>query len=77
VLLIDQLDRIVPAIRIARTARFIALESVCAGLGLSIAGMIAAAFGYLTPVEGALFQELIDVAVILNALRVLNSRLEL
>jgi hypothetical protein len=36
--------------------------------------MVAAAFGYLTPVEGALFQEVIDVAVILNALRALHGR---
>jgi len=36
------------------------------------AGMIAAAFGHLTPVQGALFQEVIDVAVILNALRALR-----
>ena len=35
-------------------------------------GMIAAAFGYLSPVQGALLQEAIDVAVILNALRVLR-----
>ena len=35
-------------------------------------GMIAAAFGYLTPVQGALLQEVIDVAVILNALRALR-----
>jgi cation transport ATPase len=34
--------------------------------------MIAAAFGYLTPVQGAIFQEVIDVAVILNALRALR-----
>ena len=34
--------------------------------------MIAAAFGYLTPVQGALLQEVIDVAVILNALRALR-----
>jgi heavy metal translocating P-type ATPase len=73
VLLVDHLDRVVPAIRIARRARFIALESVYAGIGLSIAGMIAAAFGYLTPVQGALLQEIIDVAVILNALRVLRD----
>jgi hypothetical protein len=39
---------------------------------LSVLGMIAAAFGYLTPVQGALLQELIDVAVILNALRALR-----
>ena len=71
VLLVDQLDRVLPAIRIARRSRFIALESVYAGIGLSVAGMIAAALGLITPVQGALLQELIDVAVILNALRAL------
>jgi heavy metal translocating P-type ATPase len=74
VLLVDQLDRVVPAIRIARRSRIIALESVCAGIGLSVIGMIAAASGYIPPVQGALFQELIDVAVILNALRALRDR---
>ena len=73
VLLVDRLDRIVPAIEIAKRAKFIALESVYIGIGLSTIGMIAAALGYLTPVEGALFQEAIDVAVILNALRVLRD----
>ncbi|MDE2068976.1 MAG: heavy metal translocating P-type ATPase [Bradyrhizobium sp.] len=73
VLLVDQLDRIVPAIEIARRAKFIALESVYIGIGLSTIGMIAAAMGYLSPVEGALLQEAIDVAVILNALRVLRD----
>ena len=73
VLLVDQLDRVLPAIRIARRSRFIALESVYAGLGLSIAGMIAAALGLITPVQGAIFQEVIDVAVILNALRALRG----
>lgn len=73
VLLVDTLDRIVPAIEIARRTRFIALESVYAGIGLSTLGMIAAAFGYLTPIQGALLQEVIDVAVILNALRVLRG----
>jgi cation transport ATPase len=73
VLLVDRLDCIVPAIEIARRAKFIALESVYMGIGLSTAGMIAAAIGYLTPVEGALLQEAIDVAVILNALRVLRG----
>ena len=73
VLLVDQLDRVVPALKIARRSRFIALESVYAGIGLSVAGMVAATLGYLTPVEGALFQEAIDVAVILNALRALRD----
>jgi len=45
---------------------------VVAGIGLSLLGMIAAAFGHLAPVEGALLQEAIDVAVILNALRALR-----
>ena len=72
VLLVDHLDRVLPAIGIARRSRRIALQSVIAGMGLSIAAMIAAAFGYIEPVEGALLQELIDVAVILNALRALR-----
>jgi cation transport ATPase len=71
VLLVDRLDRILPAIRIARRSRFIALESVAAGIGLSVAGMVAAAFGLISPVQGAVLQELIDVAVILNSLRAL------
>ena len=72
VLLVDQLAPLVKAIAAARRSRLIALESVIAGLSLSIAAMIAAGFGYLQPVEGALLQEAIDVAVILNALRALR-----
>ena len=72
VLLVDRIDRLAPGIAIARAARRIALESVVAGIGLSVLGMIAAALGYLTPVQGALLQEVIDVAVILNALRALR-----
>lgn len=73
VLLVDQLDRVLPAIRIAQRSRRIALESVAAGMGLSIAAMIAAALGFLAPVQGALLQEAIDVAVIFNALRALRG----
>ena len=72
VLLVDRLDRLLPGMEIARRSRAIALQSVYAGIGMSFAGMIAAALGYLTPVQGALLQEAIDVAVILNALRVLR-----
>jgi P-type E1-E2 ATPase len=71
VLLVDRLDRVLSALRIARWSRHIALQSVYAGVGLSFVGMVAAALGYLTPVRGALVQEVIDVAVILNALRAL------
>ncbi|KQV45219.1 cation transporter [Massilia sp. Root335] len=72
VLLVDRLDRLAFAVRIAQQTRTIALQSVAGGMGLSIAAMLVAAFGYLPPVAGALLQELIDVAVILNALRVLR-----
>ncbi|AQZ51374.1 heavy metal translocating P-type ATPase [Martelella mediterranea] len=72
VLLVDSLDRLLSGIEVARRSRRIALESVAVGIGLSVAGMIAAALGYLTPVEGAILQEVIDVAVILNALRALR-----
>ncbi len=73
VLLVDHLDRVLPAIRIARRSRTIALQSVTAGIGLSFMAMIAAALGYIVPVEGALLQEVIDVAVIFNALRAMRG----
>jgi heavy metal translocating P-type ATPase len=72
VLLTDDLVRIGEAVEIAKRSRRIALQSVYAGLGLSIAAMAAAAWGFLPPVEGALVQEVIDVTVILNALRALR-----
>ena len=71
VLLVDHLDRLAQAVAVAHRTRKIAMQSVLAGLGLSIAAMIVAAFGYLPPVAGALTQEAIDIVVILNALRAL------
>jgi heavy metal translocating P-type ATPase len=72
VLMLDRLDRLVDALTISRRSRAIALQSVLAGMGLSLAAMIVAACGYLPPLAGALFQEAIDVSVILNALRALG-----
>ena len=72
VLLVDELYPLATALNIARRTRTIALQSVFIGLGLSIVGMIVAALGYLPPVQGALLQEAIDVAVIFNALRALR-----
>ncbi|MBZ0111128.1 MAG: heavy metal translocating P-type ATPase, partial [Thermoanaerobaculia bacterium] len=69
VIMPDQLDRLAEAVVIARRSRNIAVQSIVAGMALSIAAMIFAAFGYLSPVAGALFQEAVDVGVILNALR--------
>ncbi len=73
VILVDRLDRVAQAVAVARRSRAVALQSVVAGLVLSGAAMIAAALGYIVPVEGALLQEAIDVAVILNALRALTG----
>ncbi|MGP8473279.1 heavy metal translocating P-type ATPase [Burkholderia sp. PR2] len=74
VLLVDRLDRLVDAIRIARRSRRIALESVVAGMSLSVVAMTIAAAGFLQPIAGAVIQEVIDVVVIINALRVLLVR---
>lgn len=72
VLLVDELKPLATAIIIAVRTRRIAFQSVFAGIGLSIAAMVVAALGYLPPVQGALLQEAIDIAVILNALRALR-----
>lgn len=72
VLLVDALAPLALGLKTARRTRTIAFQSVAAGIGLSAMAMIAAAFGYLPPVQGALLQEAIDVAVILNALRALR-----
>lgn len=71
VLLKNDLRLIPQSIEIARSTKTIALQSVYAGLGLSIVAMGFAASGYLPPVTGAILQEVIDVAVVLNALRAL------
>jgi heavy metal translocating P-type ATPase len=69
VLLIDDPRRVPEAVRIGRRSLMIAKQSIFVGLGLSLVGMGFAAAGLLTPIAGALIQEAIDVAVILNALR--------
>jgi heavy metal translocating P-type ATPase len=73
VLVVDRLDRLAEAIRVAKRSRRIAVQSVLIGMGLSFGGMILGAIGLLPVVGGALFQEAIDVAVILNALRALSG----
>jgi heavy metal translocating P-type ATPase len=69
VVLADSLKTIPETIRIARRTMRIARQSIWVGLGLSAVGMIVAAFGGLAPIAGAIAQEALDVAVILNALR--------
>ncbi|MFD8804689.1 heavy metal translocating P-type ATPase [Streptomyces sp. NPDC059597] len=72
VLTADRLDRLADAVLIAVRARRIAVQSALGGMLLSLAAMAAAASGLLPPAPGALLQEAIDVAVILNALRALR-----
>lgn len=72
VLTSDRLDGLADAVRIARRTRRIAWQSAVTGIGLSAIAMVFAALGYLTPVAGAIVQEVIDLAVIANALRALR-----
>jgi cation transport ATPase len=70
VILETSLGRVDELIHIARRMRHIALQSAVGGMALSILGMIAAAFGFLPPIGGAITQEIIDLAAVLNAVRV-------
>jgi hypothetical protein len=72
VILTDRVDRVGEALLIGKRAREIAIQSIVAGMGLSTLAMLAATIGWLTPVPAAIVQEIIDVAVILNALRALS-----
>lgn len=69
VLLADALGRVPETIAISRRTMRVARESLVAGLGLSAIAMVIAALGHIPPAAGALLQEAIDVAVIVNALR--------
>src|SRR6185312_5975347 len=73
VLTTDRLDRLADAMDIARWSRRIAIQSAVVGMTLSLVAMMIAALGWLPPALGALLQEGIDVAVILNALRALRG----
>lgn len=69
VILIDDLRRVGEAVEISRRTMRLARQSIAAGLVMSGIAMVFAAGGHISPTEGALLQEGIDVAVILNALR--------
>ncbi|MBI4035805.1 cadmium-translocating P-type ATPase [Candidatus Daviesbacteria bacterium] len=64
-----EISQVVNSLQIAKKTIKIALQSIGFGIGLSTLGMILASFGYIPPIFGAGLQELIDVAVIINALR--------
>ncbi|MGA9838373.1 MAG: heavy metal translocating P-type ATPase [Gemmatimonadaceae bacterium] len=73
VILVDEPARVVEAIRIGQRTLRVARQSIWVGLGLSAVAMVFAARGDIVPTVGALLQEAIDVAVILNALRTSSS----
>jgi heavy metal translocating P-type ATPase len=66
----SSLQRVDELFHIGRHMRSIAMQSALGGMALSIGGMLLAAFGILSPVSGAIGQEIIDVLAIANALRV-------
>jgi heavy metal translocating P-type ATPase len=69
VVLVDDLSKVGEAVAISRRTMRVARQSIATGLVLSGVAMIFAAYGFIPPTQGALLQEAIDVAVILNALR--------
>ncbi len=76
VITVDNLTRVGLALKIARRTIAIAKQSIFVGIGVSILLMIAAALGYILPIYGALLQEVLDVVVILNALRINFEKME-
>jgi P-type E1-E2 ATPase len=72
VIVVDHISRVADAVAIGRRSLRIATQSVVVGMGLSFIAMGFAAVGMLVPVAGALLQEGIDLAVVLNALRALR-----
>ena len=69
VIMTSSLEKVDEFLHICRRMRTIALQSAIGGMALSVVGMAFAAFGHLPPVAGAITQEVIDVVVVLNALR--------
>jgi cation transport ATPase len=69
VILDSSLEKVDVLLHLSRRMRQIALQSALSGMALSLIGMGLAATGQLSPVAGAVAQEVIDVLAILNALR--------
>ena len=70
VILTASLGKVDELIHVSHRMRSIALQSAVGGMAASVVGMIAAAMGYLPPLEGAILQEIIDLAAVANAVRV-------
>jgi soluble P-type ATPase/hemerythrin superfamily protein len=72
VITVDRLDRLYEAIEIARRTRAIALQSIVAGMSLSLIAMGFAILGFLPATLGAILQEFIDALAIFNSLRAMR-----
>ena len=72
-IILDDLSKVASAVRIGQRTVQVALQSIWIGIALSVALMIAAAAGFVPAIAGALSQELVDLATILNALRALSA----
>jgi heavy metal translocating P-type ATPase len=70
VIMDSSLEKVDEFMHISKRMRRIALESAVGGMAASIVGMLFAAAGLLPPVAGAIAQEVIDIIVVVNALRV-------
>jgi heavy metal translocating P-type ATPase len=73
VIVADDISKVADAVDIGRRTMRVALGSIWLGISLSVALMLTAAFGFIPAVAGALTQELVDLAAILNALRALGG----
>ena len=69
VIMDDSLQKVDEFMHISRRMRSIALQSAVGGMAVSVVGMVIAATGHLSPVNGAISQEVIDILAVLNALR--------
>jgi heavy metal translocating P-type ATPase len=73
VVMLDDLGRIADAVAIGQRTVQVAVQSIWLGIGLSVALMVLAAFGFVPAIGGALAQEAVDLATIGNALRALTG----
>ena len=69
VIMVNNMHRVHDALHIAQNAMKLAKQGIFFGMGVSVILMVLALLGYITPIFGALMQEILDVIVIMNALR--------
>lgn len=73
VIMLDDLSKVAVAVEVGKRTVSVALASIWAGIGLSIGLMAVAMTGYIPAITGALLQEAVDLATILNGLRALRG----